>query len=161
MDTGHGPLTFVDRETVTTAISILDDRGMDGFADLLEETQGPLDSSAHQRVLAERPGYKEFNDRKLRTTEAAAYGGLLAAMVDADDRLDALRSVSMPTLVIVGEQDRPLLKQSRRMAEAVPGASYALIPDAGHSPQFENPNAWWDALHAFLVSLAEEKDSVA
>src|SRR6476620_6086493 len=94
MDTGHGPLTFVAPETVTTVISILDDRGMDGLADLLEETKGPLDSSAHERVLAQRPGYKEFNDRKLRTTAGAAYGGLLTAMVDADDRRDALRSVT-------------------------------------------------------------------
>ncbi len=32
------------------------------------------------------------------------------------------------------------------MAETIPGAELAVIPDAGHSPQFENPAAWLDVL---------------
>jgi pimeloyl-ACP methyl ester carboxylesterase len=74
-------------------------------------------------------------------------------MVDASDRLDALRALSVPTLVIVGEQDVALLSQSRNLAEAIPGAELAVIPDAGHSPQFENTDAWWKALSDFLGSL--------
>jgi pimeloyl-ACP methyl ester carboxylesterase len=78
---------------------------------------------------------------------------MLTAMLDATDRLDGLRTLSVPTLVIVGEQDAPLLGQSRNMAEAVPGAQLAVITDAGHSPQFENTEAWWKALTDFLASL--------
>ena len=52
----------------------------------------------------------------------------------------------MPTLVLVGEQDAPFLKPSRRMADAIPGAELVVIPDAGHSPQFESPELWWKAL---------------
>jgi pimeloyl-ACP methyl ester carboxylesterase len=29
----------------------------------------------------------------------------------------------------------------------------AVIPDAGHSPQFENPDAWWAALTEFLDTV--------
>ena len=32
------------------------------------------------------------------------------------------------------------------MAEAIPERALAVIPDAGHSPQFENTDAWWKAL---------------
>ena len=39
------------------------------------------------------------------------------------------------------------------MAEAIPGAELAVIPDAAHSPQFENPDAWWAALSGFLERL--------
>ena len=56
----------------------------------------------------------------------------------------------MPVLVIVGEQDAPFLGSSQRLAKAIPGARLVVIPDAGHSPQFENPDAWWQALSAFL-----------
>jgi len=35
-----------------------------------------------------------------------------------------------------------------------PGAELAVIPDAGHSPQFENPDAWWSALSTFLARVA-------
>ncbi|HEY2812604.1 MAG TPA: alpha/beta hydrolase [Acidimicrobiales bacterium] len=155
MDTGHGPLSFIEREQALTVVSIVEDRGIDGLADLLADREAPLDSPAHQRVLRERDGYAEFNDRKLRSTATAAYAALLMAMVDADDRLDGLRAISVPTFVIVGEQDRPLLGQSRNMAEAIPGAELAVIADAGHSPQFENPDGWWGALSGFLASVAE------
>ncbi len=74
-------------------------------------------------------------------------------MFEATDRLDALRSLAMPTLVITGEQDRPIVKPSQAMAGAIPGAELAVIADAGHSPQFENPDAWWDALSSFLARV--------
>ena len=28
----------------------------------------------------------------------------------------------------------------------------AVIPDAAHSPQFENPTAWWEAVAPFLAA---------
>ena len=57
---------------------------------------------------------------------------------------------TVPALVLVGEEDAPFRKPSARMAEAIPGAELVVIPDAGHSPQFETPDAWWEALQAFL-----------
>jgi pimeloyl-ACP methyl ester carboxylesterase len=153
MDTGHGRLSFVDRDQVMTAVAIVEDRGIDGLADLLADRESPLSTPAHERLLAERDGYAEFDDRKFRATAAPAYAGMLTAMVDATDRLDALRTLSVPTLVIVGEQDTPLLGQSRNLAEAIPGAQLAVIADAGHSPQFENTDVWWKALTDFLASL--------
>ncbi len=154
MDTGHGRLSFVDREQVTKVVSIVEDRGIDGLADLMAERESPLSTPAHERLLSEREGYAEFGERKLRATASAAYAGMLTAMVDATDRLDALRTLSVQTLVIVGEQDAPLLAQSRNLAEAIPGAELAVITDAGHSPQFENTDAWWKALTDFLGSLS-------
>ncbi len=59
----------------------------------------------------------------------------------------------MPALVLVGEEDTPFLKPSRRMAEAIAGAELVVLPEAGHSPQFESPDAWWSALSGFLARL--------
>ena len=56
----------------------------------------------------------------------------------------------MPTLVVVGEQDTPFLAVSQAMADAIPGAELVVLPDAGHSPQFEAPEEWWDAVSGFL-----------
>ena len=39
------------------------------------------------------------------------------------------------------------------MAETIPGAELVVIPDAGHSPQFENGPAWLAALRAFLARV--------
>jgi pimeloyl-ACP methyl ester carboxylesterase len=56
--------------------------------------------------------------------------------------------------VIVGEHDEPFLSHSQRMAKAIPTARLVVIPDAGHSPQFENTEAWWDALTSFLQEVS-------
>jgi pimeloyl-ACP methyl ester carboxylesterase len=78
------------------------------------------------------------------------------AIRDQPDQLALLASVGCPTLVIVGEQDEPFVGVSRDMAEKIPGAELAVIPDAGHSPQFENPAAWLHVLEQFLESARRE-----
>jgi 3-oxoadipate enol-lactonase len=153
MDTLYGPLPFVSRDDIDAAVAVVHEQGVEGLHAIFEERGSTLDTPAHLRVVAERPGYKEFNDRKFLDTAPAAYTGLLTAMFEAADRLDALRALTMPTLVITGEQDKPIVQPSRDMAAAIAGAELAIIPDAGHSPQFENPDAWWTVLSAFLARV--------
>jgi pimeloyl-ACP methyl ester carboxylesterase len=153
MDTLPGPLPFVDRDTVDAAIGIVRERGTDGLHAVMADREGALDSPAHLRVVAERPGYREFNDRKFLATSKAAYAAMLTAMFESTDRLDALRTLTMPTLVITGAQDAPIVGPSKKMAAAIPNGSLAIIDDAGHSPQFENPDPWWQAVSSFLASV--------
>ena len=40
------------------------------------------------------------------------------------------------------------------MAKVIPRARLVVIPDAGHSPQFEHTEAWWDALTSFLEEVS-------
>lgn len=35
--------------------------------------------------------------------------------------------------------------------DAIPGSTRCVIPDAGHSPQDENPGPWLAALHTHLA----------
>jgi pimeloyl-ACP methyl ester carboxylesterase len=155
MDTGHGPIENLDPAMVEAAVSIVRTQGIGALADLLADRDSPLDTPAHQRLLAEKQGYAEFEDRKFRSTSPSLYAPLSSSFVNTSDRLDDLRRLpdTLRTLVIVGEQDQPFIGPSERMAEAIPDASLVVIPDAGHSPQFENPEAWWAALSGFLGKL--------
>jgi pimeloyl-ACP methyl ester carboxylesterase len=153
MDTLHGPLPVITREELELAKLVVREQGINGLAEALKARGGKLDTPAHDRVVRERPGYQEFMDRKFTDTAPAAYAALLEAMFEATDRLESLRSLSMPTLVITGEQDKPIVKPSMAMADAIAGAELAVIPDAGHSPQLENPDAWWNALSTFLARV--------
>ena len=155
MDTSHGPLRTLDPELVDAAVSIVCTQGIDALADILAERQGPLTTPAHQRLLDGQDGYAAFCDRKLRATSAGLYAAMAPAFMSAADRLDDLATlpVTLPVLVLVGEQDQPFLDPSRRMAERVGQGTLEVIPDAGHSPQFENSAAWWQALAAFLARL--------
>jgi 3-oxoadipate enol-lactonase len=155
MDTTHGAMDGLDPELVQAAVSIVRDRGMNGLADILATADSPLDSPAHKRILAERPGYAAFEDRKFRATSAALYAAMAPAFSAAPERLADLASLpsALPCLVIVGEQDVPMLDGSREMAATIPHASLEVIPEAGHTPQFENSAAWWDALSSFLAAV--------
>jgi pimeloyl-ACP methyl ester carboxylesterase len=155
MDTSHGPLRNLEPDLVQAAVSIVREQGMDVLASILAERAGPLSTPAHQHLITEQAGYAQFCDRKLRATAPALYAAMAPAFMTAADRLDELRGLpaTLPVLVIVGEQDKPFLKPSQRMAEAVGQGVLAVIPDAGHSPQFENSGAWWHALETFLAKL--------
>jgi pimeloyl-ACP methyl ester carboxylesterase len=129
---------------------------MDGLAQVMAQRDGPLETPAHRRLIAERPGYAEFEDRKFRATSPALYAAMAPEFVTTADRLDSFRELpeTLPVLVIVGEQDQPFLGPSQRMAAAVGLGALEIIPNAGHCPQFENSDAWWDALAGFLAKVA-------
>jgi len=161
MDTGHGPVQGIDPEMVEDAVSIVRTQGIDTLADLFADFDGPLDSAAHKQLLEDQPAFAEFEDRKFRATSPSLYAAMAPVMVSTADRLDQLRTLSpsLPVLVIAGDQDRAFVGPSERMAEAIPGASLVVIPNAGHSPHFENPDPWWDALSAFLDKVASTADA--
>jgi pimeloyl-ACP methyl ester carboxylesterase len=160
MDTGYGPVEGLDPQLVDAAVSVVRTQGIDALATLLEEVDSPLESPAHQRLVSGRPGFVEFEDRKFRATSPALYAAMAPVFVAEADRLDGLAALppSLPTLVLVGDQDRPFVGASERMAAVIPGASLAVVPDAGHSPQFESPDAWWDAVTSFLARVGPPRD---
>lgn len=113
----------------------------------------PTSTPAHERLLRERPGHQEFGDRKFLAQSPHMYAALVEELVTRPDLGDDLRSVRCPTLVVVGEEDAAALPGCLALAEAIPGARLARIPDAGHSPQFENPASWAHTVCAFLEGL--------
>jgi len=157
MDTTHGPVEGVDPELVSLGIEVARTQGLDAIADLAAGRDGPLGTEADARVRAERPGYAEFGDRKFRACSPAMYASLATEMFSLADRLPALSSLDVPTLVIVGEQDEPFLGPCRRLASTITSARLVVVPGAGHSPQFEAPEAWWDALETFLGQVAPSR----
>jgi len=161
MDTSHGPLA-VDAALVELGVTVAREQGIDVVADVMgASNDGPLTTEAYRRKVAEDPGYAEMGDRNLRASSAAMFAAMLAQIPEQADRLVGLASLTMPTLIIVGEQDTPFLGDSARMAEAIPGARLAVIPGGGHSPQFEAPEAWWAALSAFLDEVATTRGTWA
>jgi len=157
MDTGHGPVEAVDPDLVTLAATIAVESGIDTLADLMAEIDSPLDTAAHRRLLEDRPEYAQFEDRKFRSTSPYLYASIAQELTSCPDSLAGLGAMDPqpPTLVLVGEQDVPFLGSAQRMAGVLPKSTLAVIPDAGHSPQFENPDAWWQTVSSFLESIRD------
>lgn len=68
--------------------------------------------------------------------------------------VETLRSISVPTLVVVGEFDALTPPDdSAAIASGVPGARLVTIAGAGHMANMENPDEVNEALVAFLRSV--------
>jgi 3-oxoadipate enol-lactonase len=154
MDTGHGALA-VDPVLTELGVTVARNDGIDVVADLMAAIDdGPLTSDAYRRMVADDPSYAERGDRNLRASSPAMFAAMLKQISEQDDRLDRLRAIVAPTLVLVGEEDTPFREPSAAMAAAIPDALLVVLPGGGHSPQFEAPEAWWAAVSAFLADVA-------
>jgi pimeloyl-ACP methyl ester carboxylesterase len=69
-----------------------------------------------------------------------------------DSRVIAsLPDVDVPTLVVVGEHDRPFRKGADYMAAKIPGAELHVIADAGHASNIDQPDEFNRLVTTFLV----------
>lgn len=64
--------------------------------------------------------------------------------------IDSLPTIAVPTLVLVGADDKPFLAASEYMAAKISGAMRVVIPDAGHAANVDQPEAFNRAVLDFL-----------
>ena len=152
MDTSHKMPDHVDASMIAAGQQVVRDGGTELLVEIGKGATepGPLDTIPYLEMCKADPAYKAWSDYKTLQFTGPAWAALAGDMATQEDRLEQLRALTMPTLVIVGEMDDGFMKQSLAMSEAIPGAQLAVIPGGGHSPQFEAPTAWWDVLRAFL-----------
>lgn len=162
MNTCAGPIEGWDPEIMEVAAAVAFNDGKEELKAVLDAFS-PLNNPAFDRLVAERPGYQEFCDRKWDDVSAIAWGALMRSMAHQSDHRDELRAAEVPTLVLVGELDAAFLEASREISKLVPDAQLEVFVDAGHSPQMESALAWRDALRAFLsdVEAASDQSSLA
>ena len=80
--------------------------------------------------------------------------GDLMAMEERPDSTPLLRTLSIPALVIVGDEDLASPPEEVEcMANQIPGSTFVRIPQAGHLSNMENPSAFNAALLSFLTSV--------
>ena len=90
----------------------------------------------------------------IEATPAESVVAALEGMARRADRTDMLSSITVPTLVMVGEEDGLTPPEvGEHMAQLIPGAELAVIPGSGHLPPIETPPAVNQALRAFWEKL--------
>jgi pimeloyl-ACP methyl ester carboxylesterase len=90
--------------------------------------------------------------RMIESTAARRMVNTLNALANRPDSTDTLASISVPTLVIVGEHDQVTpLSDAQYMHERLHHkAPLAIIPKAGHISPLENPDDFNRAILQFL-----------
>ena len=95
----------------------------------------------------------EVRAAKHRSTRGLA-GAARGMLAQADDHIiTALDRIAVPTLVLVGADDRHFLAAADYMARKIPGAARVTIPDAGHASNLHQPAHFNRTVADFLASL--------
>lgn len=96
---------------------------------------------------------------EMRTARHRDAAGLALAargmLTQKDDRvISSLPTIGAPAIVVVGGNDIPFLAASDYMAAKIPGAVKAVIADAGHAANIDQPAAFNAAIRSFLDANA-------
>jgi 3-oxoadipate enol-lactonase len=91
----------------------------------------------------------------IRRTPPLSIAGTLIALAARTDTTASLAAITIPTLILVGEHDAitpPAASQA--MLERIRGAELAIVPDAAHMSNMENPDFFNEHLLIFLKRVA-------
>jgi 3-oxoadipate enol-lactonase len=90
---------------------------------------------------ASRPETLEWAESMLLGTPTEGYAGCCEVLRDADVR-ERLQDVRAPTLVIAGAEDPAAsVEQAEEIRDSIPGARLAVIENAAHLANIEQPEA--------------------
>ncbi len=168
---GYASLAFWRRhEARVRALALADTRAV---PDTPQARAGRYESAARARANGVRvvadamlPGLLSARTRATRPDvvarlvgimEAASVEGVAGAlegMAERPDSTPSLHAITVPTLVLVGEDD--ILtppSESELLADRIPAATLRVIPAAGHVTCMEAPEQFNEALRGFLGAL--------
>ena len=104
-----------------------DPRGWREFADMLGEHSAAGSALTQQGVQKERPSLYDLADRMNRLT--------------------------VPTLIVTGDEDWPCLLPGVFMKRTIPGAALVVVPNSGHTVNLEEPGAFNAAIADFFAQV--------
>jgi len=100
-----------------------------------------------------RPRAVEHLDAMMRRASVGAIHDALDAMRTRADSTATLATITVPTLIICGDEDALTPpKESEAMHRAIPDSQLAMIPFAGHASCVEHPAAFNAVLAGFLAA---------
>ena len=103
--------------------------------------------------LADATGGAETRLGRHRSAQGLA-GAARGMLTQHDSRLiESLPTIAVPTLVLVGSEDKNFLAAADYMAGKIKGAQKVVIPGAGHASNLDQPQAFNRAIEGFLAGL--------
>ncbi len=115
--------------------------------------QGKRAMDAAAGAAAPPPDMEAFLTRRFLSNSPGSLQAMIETLCEITDQVDALATVAPPTAVIVGDRDDAWPpKDQRAMAERL-GARLVELPDVGHSPAVDAPEAVADAVSALYSSV--------
>jgi 2-succinyl-6-hydroxy-2,4-cyclohexadiene-1-carboxylate synthase len=118
----------------------------------LWERQPLFADQSEALVEEQRPGRLSHDPRSLALLLRTAGQGVLEPV------WHELRGLHTPMLVIAGARDDGYSSAAKRIASAAPNARAAIVEEAGHAPQLQQPQAVAGLIAEFLDGLRLPND---
>jgi pimeloyl-ACP methyl ester carboxylesterase len=131
--------------------NLLKTGGMAKFADAY--AHGPT------RVQFENKDPRGFAEFKRMLAEHSALGsantqlGVQRARPSLYTLVDEMKKLTVPTLIITGDEDWPCLVPGILMKRNIPSSALAVMPNAGHAINIEDPDVYNRIVGDFLASV--------
>jgi 3-oxoadipate enol-lactonase len=143
-------LTLADTFAIHPQGETIFERSVAGSADLRAMAEARVDVLLAQPA---DPGHRDEVIETMARIDPAAYRIGAEAVWLADQR-DRARKIRVPTLVLVGEEDRVTPPElSRELADLIPSARLETIPGAGHISNLERAATFNRHVEDFLVAV--------
>lgn len=148
LDTRAEPDAPEGRQRRYSAIERITAEGPQGFLeDFLRLVASP-------RTMESRPEIVAEVRRLMERDRVPSLTGALRALAERPDSTPLLAAIRVPTLIVVGEDDKATpVDSARKMHEAIKGSKLVIIPGAGHVSNLEQPDEFNRALLEFLRNL--------
>jgi 3-oxoadipate enol-lactonase len=146
MDTAGAPAGGIASAFIDMVMNTARENGMSAVADMFVRFLEQQPRRPRDEVVARVR-------RKLSSMDVEAFAAFANELNNYESLLDGLAGLDLPVTVIVGEHDAGLRPGADALAATIPGAELTVIPDAGHSPQEDQPGAWLAAVKAHLARV--------
>jgi pimeloyl-ACP methyl ester carboxylesterase len=111
------------------------------------------------RVQFENKDPRGFAQFKKELAEHSALGsantqvGVQGQRPSLYDLLDKMRALTIPTLILTGDEDWPCLAPSLLLKREIPSAALAVMPNCGHTINIEDPDQFNRLVGDFIVQV--------
>jgi pimeloyl-ACP methyl ester carboxylesterase len=139
---------------IDTGPGYKNDEARDGWNRNALRTAERYESEGLTRLAAGSPEMRQSHHRDASGLALAARGML----TQKDARvISSLPLITVPSLVVVGSMDAPFLAASDYMASKIPGAKKAVVENAGHAANIDQPEAFNLAILTFLTEAGLDR----
>jgi len=139
------------REEGANTVAFIRDHGMQAFAD--RYAYGPT------RVQFQNKDPRGFAEFARQLAEHSALGSMNTQLGVQRERpslyhlTDQMNALTVPTLILTGDEDWPCLAPGILMKQNIPTAALAVMPNCGHGINLEDPDQFNHIVGTFLTQV--------
>ncbi len=139
------------RAEAAAVAAFLDEHGIETFAE--KYAYGPT------RVQFENKNPRGFAEFKRQLGEHSAIGsrntqlGVQGQRPSLYDLTEPMAALTVPTLILTGDEDWPCLQPALLMKQTIPAAALSVMPNCGHTINLEDPDQFNMLVGAFIAQV--------